>query len=136
MPNTGETLQIIERTLDGTISYTAIVGFTMKPILERAEKDYTRKALNHDVLIVDYRRGDPIIEPHDISTFFERTGDIWTKPDLFIYLYNDANRMRTAHLSKLILMRGGKAIALPSWQAAADHLGRDLGDDPLSALSA
>ena len=132
MPTSGAPLQIIERTLDGTISYTAIVGFAMSPILERAIRDYTHKALNHDVLIVDYRKGAPIIEPHDIPTFFDQAGDIWTKPDQFIYLYNDANRMRTAHLSKQILMRGGKAIALPSWQAAAEHLGRDLGDDPLA----
>ena len=127
----GEPFQIIERTLDGNISYTAIIGCTMKPFLTQAVEGYTRKALSHDVIIVDYRKGDPIVEPHDIPEFFERAGDIWTKPDQFIYLYNDANRMRTAHLSKLILMRGGKAVALPSWQAVTEHLGRDLGDDPL-----
>ena len=131
MPMPGETLQIIERTLDGNISYTAIIGYTMKPFLSQAVEGYTQKALSHDILIVDYRKGDPIVEPHDIPEFFERAGDIWTKPEQFIYIYNDANRMRTAHLSKLILMRGGKAIALPSWQAVTEHLGRDLGDDPL-----
>lgn len=131
MPSTGPTHQIIQRTLDGSISYTALVGFTMKPDLEWAINEYTQKPLSHDVVIVDYRKGDPIIEPHDIPTFFERTGDVWTRPVQFIYLYNDANRMRTAHLSKQILLRGGKVVALPSWQAAAEYLGRDLGDDPL-----
>ena len=132
MSTPGETLQIIERTLAGSISYTAIIGYTMKPFLAQAVEGYRHKALSHDILIVDYRKGDPIVEPHDIPEFFERAGDIWTKPEQFIYIYNDANRMRTAHLSKLILMRGGKAIALPSWQAVAEHLGRDLGDDPLT----
>lgn len=132
MPGAGETFQIIQHTLDGAISYTAIVGFPMKSFLEWAVNEYAQKALNHSVVIVDYRKGDPIIEPHDIPVFFEQTGDIWTKPNQFIYLYNDANRMRTAYLSKQILKRGGKVIALPSWQAASEHLGRDLGDDPLA----
>ncbi|WP_306017012.1 hypothetical protein [Oceanicaulis sp. MMSF_3324] len=134
MPMPGETLQIIEKTLDGGISYTAIIGYTMKPILETAVEGYSRKIRDHDVLIVDYRKGGPILEPQDYPEFFQRVGDVWDKPDHFIYLYNDANRMRTAHLSKMILMRGGKAIALPSWEAAAEHLGRELGDDPLEGL--
>lgn len=131
MSGADESHQIIQRTLDGAISYTALVGFRMRPDLEWAINEYAQKTLSHDVIIVDYRKGDPIIEPHDIPIFFERTGDIWARPEQFIYLYNDANRMRTAHLSKQILLRGGKVVALPSWQAAAEHLGRDLGDDPL-----
>ena len=134
MLSQGETLQVVEKTLDGSISYTAILGHTMKPFLTEAVEGYTRKAMSHKVLIVDYRKGDPIVEPHDIPEFFARCGDIWTKPEQFIYLYNDANRMRTAHLSKLVLQRGGKAVALPSWQAVTEHLGRDIGDDPMDSL--
>ena len=136
MPTTAAAFHVLELTLPGSISYTALVGNTMQPMLSRVVDDYKRKIEAHPILIVDYRKGHPVLEPQEISDFFARTGDIWSRPEQFIYLYNDSNRMRTAHLSKHILMRGGRVVALPSWQAAAEHLGRDLGDDPLEALQA
>lgn len=126
--------RVIEKTINQSISYTGLVGTSLKPLLGKAIADYKRKIEDHSILIVDYRRGDPVVKPQDLTDLLDEVGDAWSIPERIVYLYNENNRMRTAHFSKLILNRGGDVVAVSSWRDAAEILGVELGEDPLDAL--
>lgn len=126
--------QIIEKTINNKISYTGLVGASLQPLLGKAIADYKRKIDQHSILIVDYRKGDPVVKPQDLTDLLDEVGDAWSIPERIVYLYNESNRMRTAHFSKLVLNRGGNVVAVSSWREAAETLGVELGDDPLDAL--
>ena len=98
--------------------------------------DYKRKINEHSILIVDYREGDPVVQPQDLNDLLDEVGDAWSIPERIVYLYNEKNRMRTAHFTKLILKRGGNVVAVSSWREVTETLGVELGDDPLDELDA
>lgn len=123
--------RIIEKTINNSISYTGLVGASLQPLLGRAIADYKRKIDQHTILIVDYRKGDPVVQPQDLNDLLDQVGDAWAIPERIVYLYNDSNRMRTAHFTKMILNRGGNVVAVSSWREACETLEVDLGPDPL-----
>ena len=126
--------RIIEKTINQSISYTGLVGTSMQALLSQAIADYKRKINQHTILIVDYRMGDPVVQPQDLNDLLDEVGDAWSIPERIVYIYNENNRMRTAHFSKLILKRGGDVVAVSSWRDAGEVLGVDLGDDPMKDL--
>ncbi len=126
--------QIIEKTINNRISYTGLIGASLQPLLGKAIADYKRKINEHSILIVDYRKGDPVVQPQDLNDLLDEVGDAWSIPERIVYLYNENNRMRTAHFSKLVLKRGGSVVAVSSWRDAGEALGMDLGSDPLDEL--
>ncbi len=136
MSPAGPEFQIIEKTINNTVSYTGLVGASLKPLLGKAIADYKRKINEHSILIVDYRKGDPVVLPQDLNSLLDEVGDAWSIPERIVYLYNENNRMRTAHFSKLVLKRGGDVVAVSCWRDASEALGMDLGRDPLDERDA
>jgi hypothetical protein len=134
MSPAGPNFQIIEKTINNTVSYTGLIGASLQPLLGKAIADYKRKIDDHTILIVDYRKGDPGVRPQDLNDLLDEVGDAWSFPERIVYLYNESNRMRTAHFSKLVLKRGGDVVAVSSWRDACEALGMDLGGDPLDEL--
>lgn len=86
-------------------------------------------------LIVDFRASGPLLDPPDYEEFFGLTGENWSNIKCLVYIYSADNRMRAAHVTKMIHQRGVHAVATSSWEKACEALEMDLGEDPLSEAS-
>jgi len=130
----GQKIRVLKRDPLPGVSYVAVLGnHTEVPMLELARQYIAfLQSQAYTTLIMDYRLGNPVLEPHDYVRFINTVGAEWGRLEHLIYIHADHNLMRTAHVSRLIRDKGVNALTTPSWPAASKALGRDLGEDPLT----
>lgn len=128
---------MLRKDFNESVHYTAVLPesavLNVSELAGVYNEVLTRSGLT--ALIVDFRASGPLLQPHDYEEFFGLTGENWSNIKCLVYIYSADNRMRAAHVTKLIHQRGVHAVATSSWEKACEALDMELGEDPLKEAS-